>query len=403
MADQIPVRYIVGLMSGTSTDGVDAALVEIKGSGLEQKVRLVEAITVAFDDEMRKRIFKVYPPHTFTGEEISKLNFDLGEIYAQAVLEVVQKAGMMPSHIYAVGSRGLTVFHGPPEPGQPRGHRFEIGEAAIIAERTGITVVSDYGYRDQAAGGLGGVVGSYVDYLLFHHDSKTRAVHNIGGIANVSSLVAGHSIYDLISFDTGPGNVFIDFAAEKVTGGAAKFDRDGEIAAQGTVCQALVDELLQHPYISKSPPKSTGREVFSLTMFQRILARVQALQLSDADFLAAMTAYTAQSMVRNYELFLYPRGCLDEVILRGGGAYNKTLVRMLRELLAPIPVYLHEDFGYSSAFREAMDWAIVAGESMLGRPDNLPNVTRAKRRIVFGKFTPGQFEWGWPGVFIKQA
>lgn len=387
------VRYLVGLMSGTSTDGVDAALVEVRGFGLQQQVRLIHWLTVEFDDAMRERIFAVYPPHRFTAEEISKLNFDLGEVYAEAVLRVVQEAGMRPEQIDGVGSRGLTVFHGPPEPGQPRGHRFEIGEAAIIAERTGIDVVSDYGYRDQAAGGLGGTVGSYVDYLLCHHADKGRAIQNIGGIGNVTSITPGEDMYSIISYDTGPGNVFIDWAAERATGGKQRYDKDGKIAAAGRIQAGLVEELLEHPYIHKAPPKSTGREVFTLDMWRTIERRAAELGLDDADLVATMTAYTARSIHLSYQLFVLPRGPLHEVVMRGGGAYNPVLFRMLQELMGPIPVLMHEEFGIPAACREAVDWAIQAGESMLGRPNNLPNVTRARRRIVFGKFTPGRFEW----------
>lgn len=394
MADSIGERHLVGLMSGTSTDGVDAALVKVVGSGMDQKVELVHYVTHVFDEQMRDRIFAVYPPNLTLAEDISRLNFDLGEIYAQAVIDVVAGAGMQLDQIDGVGSRGLTVFHGPPELGEGRrGHRLEIGEAAVIAERTGISVVSDYGYRDQAAYGLGGTIGSYVDYLLFHDPEVGTAIQNIGGIGNVTSVTPGEGPYTIISYDTGPGNVFIDYAAERATGGKQRYDVDGKLARAGKVDHDLVREFNEHSYIQKPPPKSTGREVFTTGMWEEILAKSLDRGLSDEDIVATMTAYTAESIRRSYELFVFPRGRHDRIVLRGGGAYNPVIKEMLDELFDPIPVLMHEEFGISADAREAVDWAIQAGESLLGRPNNLPNVTGAQRRIVFGKFTPGKFEW----------
>lgn len=392
--ESVGERYLVGLMSGTSTDGVDAALVKVAGFGMEQRVELLHCLTRAFDEEMRERIFGIYPPNLTLSEEISRLNFDLGEIYAQAAIDVAAEGGIELDHLDGIGSRGLTVFHGPPELGDGRrGHRLEIGEAAVIAERTGVTVVSDYGYRDQAAYGLGGTIGSYVDYLLFHNAELGTAIQNIGGIGNVTSITPGEDPYSIISYDTGPGNVFIDFAAERATGGQQRYDVDGKLARAGKVDHELVRELNEHPYIHKPPPKSTGREVFTTDMWQDIVAKATARGLSDEDIVATMTAYTAQSILLSFQKYVFPRGQLDRVVLRGGGAYNPVIKEMLGELFDPIPVLLHEEFGIPAHAREALDWAVQAGESLLGRPNNLPNVTGAARRIVFGKFTPGKFEW----------
>jgi anhydro-N-acetylmuramic acid kinase len=247
--------------------------------------------------------------------------------------------------------------------------------------------VADFRVADVAAGGQGAPLTSYADWLLLRHPTRARAVQNIGGIGNVTYLPPGDDPSGVIAFDTGPGNMLIDDAVRRITGGKQTFDRDGALAAQGQVSRELLAGLLAHPYLALPPPKTTGREQFGAAYGQEVWQRAAKQGLCDEDRVATLTAFTATSIADAYRRFL--PGMPDEVILGGGGANNPVLVDMLRRQLAPARVMAHEALGLSSDAKEAVVFAVLAYEAIHGRPGNLPTCTGARSRVVLGKITPG--------------
>ncbi|MBE3574874.1 MAG: anhydro-N-acetylmuramic acid kinase [Firmicutes bacterium] len=384
---------ILGMMVGTSCDGVSAALVETDGKGLQRRIRYVAGLQVPFPDTLRQAIFALYPPHTFSSQDLLATHLEVAETLAAAAKQLLTQAGVEPRRVRVIGMQGPIILHSPPGPDSPRGGQLELGDAAVVAERTGIRTLNQLRAADAAAGGQGAPLSPYVDYLLFHDTQVGRAVQNLGGIANVTPVLPDLTPDRLISFDTGPANMVIDGLMEHYTRGAAHYDRDGRWAAQGKVHSGLLAELLSDPYFRQRPPKTTGREKFGLPYAQRLAARAAELGLSPRDAVATATALTAASIAQAYRDFLFPLGPLQQVILGGGGTRNPTLVAMLRDHLAAvaveagrpsITVLRHEDFGIPSEMREAITWAILADETLEGIPANLPSVTGARHPALLG-------------------
>ncbi|MDR7543413.1 MAG: anhydro-N-acetylmuramic acid kinase [Armatimonadota bacterium] len=380
-------RRVVGLISGTSADGVDAALVEVTDAGLAAKVRLVAGLTHPFPPEDRDELFRMFEPQMATVDRLARFDFRLGELFAEAALAVVARAGLRPDQVDLIGSAGQTVWHIP----APHGATLQIGEGAVIAERTGLPVVEDFRVADVAAGGHGAPLVPYFDLVVFRHPQRSRASQNIGGIANVTYLPArqpdGCRIEDVLAFDTGPGNMVIDGVIQQLTGGRWAFDRDGQMALRGQVDEGWLEDLLSDPYLRQPPPKTTGREVFGQPFASRLLEEARRRGLSVEDTVATVSALTADSIVRAYQDFLLPRGGLDEVVLAGGGAYN----RFLRERIAAglgVPVRLSEEFGVDGKLKEAMAFALLASDAVAGLPTNVPGATGAAGPRVLGKFIP---------------
>ncbi len=376
---------VVGLMSGTSADGIDAAVVEITGAPPQLRVHTLAFYAAPWPDPMRRRILAAAQGQAST-DELCRLNFDLGEHFAQAALQAIALAGLRPEQVSLIGSHGQTVWHDVDGNGRVTS-TLQLGEAAVIAERTGVTTISHFRARDVAAGGQGAPLVAYVDWLLLRHPSHARAVQNIGGIANVTYLPPGDDPGSVIAFDTGPGNLLMDAAAARASGGALAFDRDGELARRGRVDEALLAEWLAHSYFQQRPPKTTGRELFGSAFFERAWAAAQARGLEPADVVATLTALTARSIADAYRRFL--PGPVAEVIVGGGGARNPTLMKLLREALAPARVLTHEDVGIRSDAKEAIAFAVLAYEAWHGRPGNLPSVTGARRAVVLGQIVRG--------------
>ena len=260
----------------------------------------------------------------------------------------------------------------------------------MIAERTGITTVADFRVGDMAAGGQGAPLVPYADWALFTDDARPRIVQNIGGIANLTFLPARAELADVIAFDTGPGNMIMDALAARATRGRQTFDRDGLLAARGTVSEKLLAEMMSHPFLKRRPPKTTGREEFGEVFVQRLLASARRLRLGDEDILATAMAYTAATIADAYRRFVLPRlGAKElgrlQVILGGGGAKNPELRRQLSQRLGAGELLTHEDFGIANAAKEALAFAILAHETLLGRPANVPGATGARRAVVLGK------------------
>jgi anhydro-N-acetylmuramic acid kinase len=371
-----PRRRIIGLLSGTSADGTDAALCEIEGAGEALKLVSTTFATTPFPRELRERIFRLARADA---TELCDVDMLLGEAFAAAALEVCVAAGVSIEDVDLIGSHGQTAVHHPRSGGHV-GATLQIGEAAVIAERTGRPVVSDFRVRDVAAGGEGAPLVPLVDHLLFRKPGVRRALQNIGGIANVT--LVGERLDDLVAFDNGPGNMPLDAVARAASGGAEAFDAGGRRAARGRVDAALLAELHAHPYLSQPPPKSTGRETFGKDFIYPLLARFG--DRSD-DLLATLTRFVAEAIARSYREALPAPP--DEIYVSGGGALNPTLMSHLESLLAPLPVKTSASLGVDPEAKEAIAFAVLANETVFGHAGNLPSVTGAAGPRVLGKIS----------------
>ncbi len=375
---------VVGLMSGTSVDGTDVAVVEIEGAPPALQWRLLHFLEMPHPPVLRDAIFAAMKPETGTVDLICGLNVDLGEQFAQAALAGIAAAGLVPAQVDLIGSHGQTVWHAPERPFPAT---LQLGETAVIAERTGIPVVGNFRARDMAAGGQGAPLVAYVDTLLLTHADRVRAAQNIGGIGNVT-FIPPTSRPDLtaLAFDTGPGNVLLDDAAGRATDGAWTYDKGGALAAQGRVDEALLGWLMKRPYFQRRPPKTTGRELFTAAFAQEVWQRGTSAGLQPADIMATLTALTVRSIAEAYRDFLpvFP----DEVFVSGGGVRNETMMRGLVEALYPAQVVTSDSVGLPGAAKEAIIFAILAYETWNGRFGNLPAATGAHKPVILGQITP---------------
>ena len=382
------ILRIIGLMSGTSADGVDAAAVDVPARGAD--ARLLAFRTYPYPPSLRRMVLDLCDPRHSSVDRLCHANFILGERFAEAAIRLAEESGIPLRSVDLIGSHGQTVCH------LPRGRRvggrlarstLQIGEPCVIAERTGITTVADFRPRDVAAGGQGAPLVPYADFLLFGHRRLSRVVCNIGGIANLTYLPAGGRLDDVLAFDTGPGNMVMDALVQRMTSGRQAFDRNGRRARSGRVHDGLLGELLRHPFLRRRPPKSTGREEFGATFVDRLLARGAALGLGEADLVATAAAFTVEAIARACRRL---PGRVDEVILCGGGARNPALTAMLRQALAPAPVRVMDELGLGADAKEAVSFALLAAATIRGRTNNVPSATGATRPVVLGKIVPGQ-------------
>jgi anhydro-N-acetylmuramic acid kinase len=379
-------KKVIGLMSGTSADGIDACLVEISGSGVHSKINILAFETYPYDEATRTTILEACTPEAGTIDKICRLNFDLGKLFANAVKCIANKGHIPLSDIDLIGSHGQTVYHLP-----LHGSTLQIGEPSVIAQETGIVTVADFRPRDMAAGGQGAPLVPYVDFVLFRNKEKGRALQNIGGIANVTFLPRDCTINDIVAFDTGPGNMIIDRIMELITKNVHHFDKGGNLAAQGKVNNGLLAHLLAHPYLTKQPPKTTGREEFGRRFADKIYEDAVCAGVLDIDILTTVTAFTARTIADSYKRWILPNYKLSEVILSGGGSYNNTLIEFLGQYLdASVAMVTIEKFGIASSAKEAIAFAILANETISGNPNNIPGVTGAREMVIMGKIVPGR-------------
>lgn len=387
-----PVRLAVGLMSGTSVDGVDAALVEISGGADRPAVKLLAFENKPFPAEVRKEIFTLFDPERSTVRKIGHMNFLLGEIYADAVKSVVAAAGRRLDEVDLVGSHGQTIWH-EPQPDNRDGYEVsftvQIGEGAVIAERTGIVTVSDFRVADMAAGGQAAPLVPFSEYLLYRREEETLLLQNIGGIGNVTVLPAGGGPESVFAFDTGPGNMILDAVVSAFTGGVQRYDAGGAMAAAGKINPELLARLRSHPYYTLPLPKSTGREMFGEQYTAGILAWSKERGIAPADVAATVTYLTAWSIADAYQRYIEPRYRASLLVVGGGGSYNAALVRFLREEFLPmgIKVCTQEDLGQNSDAKEAVAFALLADCTVGERPGNLPSVTGARGPAILGKIS----------------
>ncbi len=378
-------KYAVGLMSGTSLDGIDAALVKIKDSGEKTRVEIIEFINEKLPEDIKNEIRNCCGVDKSNVELVCSLNFKLGYLFADAAKKVCSRADFQLNRLDFIGSHGQTVFHIPREYGNLAKSTLQIGEPSVIAYETGVTVVSNFRTMDMAAGGEGAPLVPYTEYLLYRGE-KSRALQNVGGIGNVTVLPVNCGLDDMHAFDTGPGNMIIDEVVKRLKG--VSYDKGGAFAAEGEVNEELLSELMDTPYIREAPPKTTGRELFGSQFVDKMLEKWGGLR--DMDIIATVTAFTAHSIAENYKNFVFPRYDIDEVILGGGGSYNKTLVGMLKDLLPKCSVLIQEEIGYSSDAKEAIAFAVLANETLSGNAGNVIGATGASGRVVLGNITPGQ-------------
>lgn len=378
-------KYAVGLMSGTSLDGIDGALVKIQGVGVSTKLELLNFINERIPANIKEEISNCCLKEKSNVELICSLNFKLGYLFSQIVKKLCKDANFPQDKLDFIGCHGQTIYHIPRGNGEVAKSTLQIGEPAVITYETGVTVVSNFRTMDMAAGGQGAPLVPYTEYLLYKC-KKNRVLQNIGGIGNVTVIPANCNLQEIFAFDTGPGNMVIDEVVRNLKG--LPYDRDGNFAKDGTVHQGLLEELLAMPYINMEPPKTTGRELFGKEFTKKILSRNK--NILPVDFVATVTAFTAHSIVKNYRKFIFPKVKIEEVIVGGGGSYNKTLISMIRQLLPECKVMIQEDLGYSSDAKEAIAFAILANETLNGIEGNVIGATGAKERVVLGNITPGK-------------
>jgi len=379
-----PVLRVIGLMSGTSADGVDAAAVDVSRRG----AKLQAFTTVPYAAALRRRVLAAFEPDAKT-EHVCLLNTALGEAFAAAALKLLTESGIDASSVDAVGSHGQTVRHLPAArrigPYRVRS-TLQIGSPAVIAQRTHLPVVADFRAADVAAAGQGAPLVPFADHFLFAHKTRTRAVQNIGGIANVTFLPAGGGLDEVVAFDTGPGNMILDQLVRLVTGGRRTFDKDGRMARRGSVHERLLDEWLRHPFLRRRPPKTAGREQFGRAFAEKLRVAARRRRMSGADLLATATALTAGSIADAYRRFLPHK--IDEVILCGGGAQNRVMVGMLRERLPDVTFTSTGDYGIDADAKEAVSFAVLAAATIRGTASNVPAATGARREVMLGSITP---------------
>ena len=363
---------IAGIMSGTSLDGIDVAIVDISGA----KIQPIAHHTTPYPAAVREAILAVSNTETNTAA-ISRLNFQLGELYAKAVIATCRRKKIPLESVELIGCHGQTIYH-------ENGNTLQIGEAAVIAERTGIAVVSDFRTRDIAAGGKGAPLVPFVDYRLFRDARRSRIALNIGGIANLTAIPAGAKPEDVIAFDTGPGNMVMDALVSEYTNGRRQFDRNGAIAAGAHINRELLDDLLRDPYYREKPPKTAGREQFG----KEFVARLKETVIPLPELIATATMLTAAAIAIGIERFVKTRMKPDDLIVSGGGAHNRRLMGNLHALLPDLSFATTQDFGIDIDAKEAIAFAILAGETYRGKPGNLPGATGARGLVILGKITP---------------
>jgi anhydro-N-acetylmuramic acid kinase len=379
---------VIGLMSGTSGDGVDAVLVDIRGRGEALKVKMLAHLARPYSRSLQHRILEASLKGTVA--DVCHLNALLGEVFAQAALRVTARAGLKPSDVTLIGSHGQTIHH------LPVGTReagvgvirstLQIAEPAVIAQRTGIMTIGDFRSRDTAAGGEGAPLAPYAHYILLRHPSRSRLIVNLGGISNVTYLPKGGERDEVVAFDTGPANMVLDALMQRLSEGRMPFDRGGKQAAKGTIHRELLAELMAHPFLTRRPPKSTGREEFGEHFIEQLLARQRAYRLRSEDLLATCAYWTAAA-VGSARRWL--REGIEEVVVGGGGVYNETVMRHLRTVFRNASVRTFEDVGWKSKAFEAVAFAVLAYQTACGRPANLPRVTGARHPVLLGAIVPG--------------
>jgi anhydro-N-acetylmuramic acid kinase len=384
---------VLGMMSGTSADGIDVALAGISGKPPTLSARFERHHHTPFREHVREATLRLANGGASTTADLSDLNFMLGEEFARAAIEACKKWRVKLDDVSLIGSHGQTVFHlGSPARFQGKmrsASTLQIGDTSVIAERTGVPTIGDFRPADIAAGGQGAPLVPFLDYLLYRDAKRGRVSLNIGGIANVTVIPAGARAIDVFAFDTGPGNMIVDALVEWITRGKATYDRDARIALSGRTIQELLARLMREPYLRKKPPKSTGRELFGQAYARETIAWGSRFHAAPADLVRTATMFTPFSISDAFQRLILPRTKIDELIVTGGGAKNPLMMAQLAASLPGISILPASRFGVPSEAKEAFAFALLAYESYHGRPDNLPSATGAQHPAVLGKLAWG--------------
>ncbi|MBI4535181.1 MAG: anhydro-N-acetylmuramic acid kinase [Ignavibacteriae bacterium] len=377
-------KLIVGLMSGTSLDGIDAVLLRVHGHGATTRFTQLAFVEKQFPQGLKTLLLKNSNPGTSSVDDIARLNFLLAELYAEAVGSVTQRARVKISKVDLIGSHGQTIRH-LPKPhrmfGKPIRSTLQIGDPSVLATLTGICTVGDFRVADMAAGGQGAPLVPYFDWLAFRSKTRNRLLLNIGGIANMTVLPRNCTPDQVYAFDTGPGNMVVDTLMHEFYG--KPYDDSGETASRGAVSLDLFDQMIRHPYLKQKLPKSTGREEFGREFAEQFISR--AKRYDREDIIATASQFTAFAVYEGYKRFVQKKMRADEVIVSGGGSKNRFFLDELRRYFAGAGVRLIDELGVSSDAKEAICFALLANETMAGITTNMPSVTGAKRKVVLGK------------------
>jgi anhydro-N-acetylmuramic acid kinase len=381
-------HLVVGLMSGTSLDGIDAVLLRVRGNGASTRFVQVAYAEFPFPRGLRSAILKNSVPATSRVDEITRLNVVLGDLYARAVVHLARRGGVPLRSIDLIGSHGQTIQH-LPRPARVFGRTvrgtLQIGDPSVIAALTGITTVGDFRIADMAVGGQGAPLVPYFDWLVFRSRTRNRLLLNIGGIANITVVPRNCGPEQVRAFDTGPGNMVVDSLMHEFYG--KPYDHDGRVAARGAVSLDLFGAMVRHPYLRLRPPKSTGREEFGEEYLRALLRSARGYDRED--IVATVSQFTAYAVFDGYRRFVRGRMKVDEIIVSGGGARNRFFLDELRRYFSGSAVRCIDEFGISPDAKEAICFAVLAHETMAGNAANLPRVTGAKKRVVLGKICRG--------------
>ncbi len=377
-------KLVVGLISGTSVDGIDAALVRISGNGTKTRFKLLAHHSFSFPKGFHELVLRNSLPGTGSVDLITRLNVLYAHFFADAVKKIVRNVRVPLSKIDLIGSHGQTVHH-LPKPYKMFGKKvratLQLGDPSTIAQLTGILTVGDFRTADMAAGGQGAPLAPYFDYLACRSKTNNRLLLNLGGIANFTVLPKNCSVHEVVAFDTGPANMVIDALMVKYF--KRKYDAGGHVALRGAVSPKILSWMMAHPYFKREPPKSTGREEFGEMFIKELLKRSKGM--NRLDLIATATEFTALSVFDHYDRFIRKRMRVDEVLVSGGGVYNEAIMRSLRRHFEPATVKTVEQIGVSSDAKEAVLFALLANETISGLPSNIPSVTGATRPVILGK------------------
>jgi anhydro-N-acetylmuramic acid kinase len=380
---------VVGLMSGTSADGIDVAVARISGEPPKLRAKIEHATSIPFPAEIRETILRIANGAASSSAEISGLNFTLGNLFAEAVIKACRKFRIALTSVALIGSHGQTIFHqgSPSHTGGARhpASTLQIGEPSIIAEKTGITTIGDFRPADMAVSGQGAPLVPFVDYLLYRDAKIGRVALNIGGIGNVTVIPAGAKPENVFAFDTGPGNMIIDALIQHYSGGKSRYDFNAEFAITGQVWLELLDLLLKDDYFRIRPPKSCGREQFGEAYTQKLIEWGVKHRARPADIVRTATSFTALTIIDAWHRYIDPRAKIKQLIVAGGGAHNPLIMAQLAAALEGVEVTTSAALGVPEDGKEAFAFAILAYETFHGRAANLPSATGAKRRAILGK------------------
>jgi len=371
-------RLAIGIMSGTSMDGIDAALVELDGSFTDTRLRFLAGRSDPFSAHLVTKLKRCIHPTTSTAELMCSVHFELALAYADTVRRLLADVDLTSTDIAFVACHGQTIYHINALRDDLVRSSLQLGDGSVLAQVLGIPTVSNFRNADIAHGGTGAPLVPYADFVLFQHDSKTRVLHNIGGISNITILPECSTLDDVIAFDTGPGNMMIDDAMRILYG--REYDHDGSVAASGIVRDKLLDHILGHPFFALAPPKSTGREQFGIQYTEELIERFD--HLAKEDIIATLTEAAAQSMADALQRYA---PAADELIVSGGGAANIHLVSRLQARMPDLTITTTDDHGIPAIYKEAIAFAVLGNETMQHKPSNVPGATGASRSVVLGQ------------------